>query len=319
MSKPALFTGVYRLDTTTIDKTLAHLYEHMLIMQFDEIVKQHGHSSYGWGWVGGETFDDVIFIEYGIYSSDIFDLLQEFMHSESKIDINSTDIALRQIEAEDRSVADVTDRQKLEDDLLRMNTLAWTDLEHDDSPAIINAETSTDKSDEQLLRLRPSAKSFRYITYTFELGSLTPDEAALASRLVPFMHDIGTEVLSGIGAYRYRWSLLKRHNATGTFVCGAIHCIHRGKHTKDIQAQLTEAVRAFTTTGHEKEFMIFFDSFLAVPNWHYFPIDFYREACILTSKRHIVSLSTPENIQSIFDKITVKVTPTAKHHWDIIN
>ena len=222
MTKTTLHTGFYRLDTKSIDMAIAHLYEHMLIMQFAEVMKQHGHSNYGWGWLDGETFDDVVFLEYGIYSTEILELLQEFMCSSSKIDINSIDIAIRQIEAEDRSIANIPSRTTLINKLRAIDSLPWTDLETDDSAASINTEIYDNEQVSLLLHLRPSAKDFRHITYTLTLGSLAPDEAALACRLLPLMHDICTDELTGMGAYRNRWTLLKRHNPTDSFVCCAI-------------------------------------------------------------------------------------------------
>lgn len=60
--------NTYHIFTKDIDFDVAHLYEHMLIDSFNILLENRDRSKYLNGWVDGETFPEIIYIETGFYN-----------------------------------------------------------------------------------------------------------------------------------------------------------------------------------------------------------------------------------------------------------
>ena len=312
----SLHTGLYRLDTHDFDQNTAHLYEHLLINAFYRHAEASGISMKALGWVGGETFDRHMFIEYGLYSNEPAILLDEFLQHSSRINLDDLAVCLKQIAAEDRSTVTVPNNDTLHAALTKLDALRFINLDKDTGPARM---TQSHSEHEQIkaITLRRNAKAFRDYTVIFELGDLTPDQLALACRLSPILHDASAQVAHSLGAYERRSTLVMKHSAEEPPILVGIFTLPKNITTiRNIKQMIIDAITELHCTEKDASALNrYFNVFAYSPDYHYMPVSYYKYTGVLTSRARIAALATTENINTIFDSIAVHVLPTTPKHW----
>lgn len=74
-----LCTGYYHLNTTGFEHEVAHVYEHMLVMTAHRRLAAAGVGNLLAGWVAGETFPRMMFIDYTLYTAQAEQVLAAYM------------------------------------------------------------------------------------------------------------------------------------------------------------------------------------------------------------------------------------------------
>ena len=99
-----LCTGYYHLNTTGFEHEVAHLYEHMLVMTAHRRLAAAGVGNLLAGWVAGETFPRMMFIDYTLYTAQAEQVLAAYMAGPNRIDWDLLDQELQRVQTEARSV-----------------------------------------------------------------------------------------------------------------------------------------------------------------------------------------------------------------------
>lgn len=309
-------TGIYRLPVLATEFEIAHLYEHLLLRQFCQLLKQNNQPLCLSGWVNGETFEEYIFIDYGLYSPKTEHLLDEFLRTENKFNPADIDEELRVLQAENKAFLSVTSREQLLSQLHQLDKRQWANLAKDMSPAVMDSELKQQKP--AILTLQPNAHSYRNVSVVFGVENITADELALFSRLTPIIYDIITHALrTKFYAYDRHFQFATRSRRHQAALGLAIFTVQRGAlQQKPAQLAITQALAEFKPANHAKALSHYFEAFATTPNWHYFPVDYYRSSGVVVSRPYIRSLGTPQNVEDLFSRLKVKVTPTRPGHWD---
>jgi|GEM_PF-4925291 hypothetical protein len=99
-----LCTGYYHLNTTGVEHEVAHVYEHMLVMTAHRRLAAAGVGNLLAGWVAGETFPRMMFIDYTLYTAQAEQVLAAYMAGPNRIDWDLLDQELQRVQTEARSV-----------------------------------------------------------------------------------------------------------------------------------------------------------------------------------------------------------------------
>ncbi len=308
-------TGLYRLQDPSMDWGVAHLYEHLLIQSFRDHVAANGYSPYLYGWVSGETFEGMLFVEYGFYSADIEELFKSFMQRTSRVDLDMLDNEIRRIEAEDMVSIEVEDMVHLRQLLQDMDDAEFTNAEK-----VGTIEQAEDIEDSRsILKERRAKKSFRQVTVAVGLPSANLEEKAIFTRLTPIIFDALNKVLFSAGMYENEVSWPAYNKPHHAMLAHAIYTIRKGTETdSEIKVIAERAVSNIRLQGHEKELAQYIDGFVSTPNWHTFPIDYFRHTGLIVSRADIAALFTIENVERVLDKLKVDVLATSQEHFDAV-
>lgn len=308
-------TGLYRLQNPSMDWGVAHLYEHLLIQSFRNHVTASGYSPYLYGWVSGETFEGMLFIEYGFYSTDIEELFRSFMQHTPRIDLDMLDNEIRRIEAEDMVSVEVEDRMHIRQLLQDMDNAEFTNTEEKG----IIAQAEDIEESRSILKERRSKKLFRQVTVAVGLPSTSLEEKVIFTRLTPIIFDALNESLFNVGMYENEVSWPVYNKPHDAMLAHAIYTIRKGAEANsEIKAIAKRAIAKIQLHGHEKELAQYIDGFVSTPNWHTFPIDFFRHTGLIVSRADIAALFTIENVERVLNKLKVDVLATSQEHFDAV-
>jgi|GEM_PF-3050998 len=309
-------TGLYRLQTQNIDWGVAHLYEHLLIRSFHELVSKKGYSPYLYGWVGGETFQDVMFVEYGFYNPDIERLFIDFMDGHHRINLDSLDNEITRLEAEDNVIITVKDKKQLERVLNDMDKAIFIRV---DANSDIEQLPELRKGNSLMLQERRSKKSFKQVTIAVGLPDASLEDKALFLRLTPIIFDAMNERLFNLGAYENEASWPVCNTPHSAMLAHAIYTVKRGAiSNNELTAIAKEALRGISLRSHEHELGYYASGFVDTPNWHTFPVDYFRYTGILVSKDQIAKLLTVPNVENILQRLKVHTLPTTQEHFEYV-
>lgn len=309
-----LRTGLYRLHDPNMDWGAAHLYEHLLIQSFHDVVVANGYSPYLYGWVGGETFEGVMFIEYGFYNPDIEKLFVKFIQQTPRVDLAMLKNEILRAEAEDMVLIDVSDFEQLTLRLESMDKAKFIDVETDSDIEQINSISGA----QSVIREKRSKKSFRQVTVAVGLPSGSLEDKVLFTRLTPIIFDAINARLFNEGMYQNEvsWPVYNRpHDA---MLSHAIYTVKKSTATnKDVRLAAEEALAGVQIKNHEKELEYYIQGFMITPNWHTFPIDYFRYAGLFASRKRIGQLFTPENVERVISNLKVDVVHTVPDHFSV--
>lgn len=318
MSKQ-IHTGIYHIPLDGIDFDVAHIYEHLIIQTFRRSLRDLGFSQYLFGWVNGETFHDVLFIEYGIYNPKIEKAFKKFMSKPQRINFEYLDNELVRIQAEEMRTIDALDKDALIEQLRHLDNEPF--LDHDHNIETVFTQRPTDHAPSEIISMHNSKSDFKDITVMLGAQNMTAEEKLAYLRFAPILHEVIDDCLFALGAYAANssWAIDKpTHNG---MLIAAIHTIRRGSYTnKQVEQGLLDSLSALKTDlqNHPKELRHYIDGFVTTPNWNSFPIDYYRHTGIITSKKNIAKSFTPAILNTLIPKIKVSVSNTSQNDWNLM-
>lgn len=302
-----LRTGTFLLEINEADFEVAHLYEHLLIQSFKGRLKKLGLSPYLYGWVSGETFPGVMFIEYGLYSEEVEKIFLDHISTPHRIDMKLLDIELLRIQAESRSVMGTYDKALVMKQLNLLDAASFANAADILNVRIIPPVTRS----QDALTLRRSKKDFRDMTITIGVARASEEEMALFFRLIPLLADAVNDVLFDKGLYEQEVSWPIRNVIHNSILFYSLYSIKRNtSNNTEIQRLVRKAIQSIDIASHIGELNAYKAGFLTTPNWHTFPIDYYRHTQVLTSRNFVAEQLTAHKIASIIKKVEVRVSPT---------
>lgn len=218
-------------------------------------------------------------------------------------------------EAEDTVLIDVSNFERLKLQLESMDKAKLTDVEAENSIEQFNSSQEA----QSIISEKRSKKSFRQVTVAVGLPSASLEDKVLFTRLTPIIFDAIDATLFNKGMYQNEvsWPVYNRpHDA---MLSHAIYTVKKSTVTnRDIKLAAEEALTSVQLKNHEKELRQYSDGFTTTPNWHTFPIDYFRYAGLLTSRKSIGQLFTTKNVERVIGSLEVDVVPTVPDHFNVV-
>ncbi len=312
-----LHTGLYILDIRAYNFDVAHLYEHLLIRAFQDTLSAQGYPPVLAGWIGGETFRDAMFIDYGLYDERAEKILQDFISSTPRISLDDLPAELARIEVEES--AEITiELPAVQDMLAKIDTEIFTkDVPNINFTPYTEFEVHHVQPD--ILKLHKAKAKFRDVTIKIRLSNPTTDQLTTLLRMSPLIHDVTSQVLQReYGSYEQATSWARRPRLSRDATLTAIHSVRRkGATLRDIKKVLPQIPEQLqdNLTRHKSALDHYREAFLSTPNWNSFPIDYHRYAGLVTTKQNIAAHLTYENMLDILNNLSFAVHETNDEDW----
>ena len=301
-----LKNGLIYKEFSGIDPEVAHLYEHIFIIGFDNYLKQQNLLPSLKGWLGGRTFNDILFIDYGFYSQTYLDAFKSYSTKPIELTNKEINFALSCISCESKIKTKVKNNKSLLNQLNRLHSTKFTEQEESKKSKFINEQILNPN----LLPLElEESKVSKYKEYNLailtKLNNINESTAIL--RLFPILQDIVEESISDIPHYNQSQSdITYNHEKSMASVSLKIFL----DKSEDIN-ELTNTINHHFVNYNSAQLCSFMpdfvDSLTKVPTWKYLPLDYYEATGILTSNKLIADSLLDNNIVNNILKNT-KVT-----------
>jgi hypothetical protein len=308
MTTTQVKSGNYSLDIRGFDSDVAHLYEHLLIVSFKQLVEQRGFSPYSYGWVSGDTFADMMYIEYGFYKSEVEELFKSFIARTKRIDMSLLDIEIERLQAEDKAVFLDSPKAEIQKQLDDLDKLHFRDNSELHEPLFLTDIPGDFRS--EVFKTKRASKSFRKVAVIVGSNQLSKIEQLAFLRFSPIIQNAVDNCMQSIGAYETcsSWPITK-NNEKGIWEL-TIHTIRRGKYTSRQITHFVESELVKLANDIEQrptDLQAFIDGFMTVPVWDHFSTGYYRWTGIAASKKSIYEAFRPEVILPLLNKLKVTV------------
>lgn len=311
-----LHTRLYCLDTRNIDHEAAHLYEHLLIWSFSGLLKDRSIPTFLSGWVSGQTFEEIMFIEAGLYLESAAKLFDNYMKTADRIDWSLLDRGIDSIQAEYKAEATSINYDLLQRELQLLDSSRFSSFDTI-NPAYHPAKPREQKNTNVII-LRPAKRKFRDLTIQFGADSLSETEKLAFLRTAPLIRHYIDSVLLLLGAHQSEWSHIVDRPNNGLMGFD-IYTIKKGVTTTHaLQEQLTEHLHELLeeVTTHSHALRKYATAFQYESRWEDFPIQSFRWSGIAAPRTHIARALTRENVVLLLEKLQFKVGPTIAEHWN---
>ena len=290
-----LSAKTFHLDTQDFDWDTAHLFEHLLIQGFYDMLPAHGYKPELIGWIDGDTFKDIIFIDSGFYEPEVAKLFDDYLMNLPEFTESLINKIVPGIECEGRSLAEITDMAECLSQLKALGKRKWCAPidEGDDKPHVI--------------KLKKSSKDFGDVRLMVSSGKLTESEQKLFLRAQAIIFDITTHhirkhfaayILDSTGV-----NSLKR----GYYGFGIELVTKKSIDTEDIRAAAADHIKKYPVDEGFSQIKAHFDVFATEAWLQNAPVDYYRNAGIVTTNREIADLATVEDFEGLMSKLEVTI------------
>lgn len=332
-----LCTGYYHLNTTGVEHEVAHLYEHMLVMTAHRRLAAAGVGNLLAGWVAGETFPRMMFIDYTLYMAQAEQVLAAYMAGPNRIDWDLLDQELQRVQTEARSVitnqaiADPTspDRARLTRALQKLDRRPF--YRYDDAaqgtagdeftPTYHAHLAGSNHAATPLLPMRPARQRYRDVAVRFGARGLPLQEKLAFLRLKPLIGSWLDSQLEPHGA-SLRGSSTPFDHLSSALAAVAIYTLPRtGLRLASLQRHLARSLPALAQelTAHPSNLAAYRDCFAHDPEWRDAPKEYYRAAGLLATRQAIARALTPGNIHTLLGKLQLEVRPATQADWDYLD
>lgn len=279
---------------------VAHLYEHMFFENFYNLVRQRGIDPGVIGYMGGETFQDIIFVSVGFYNKAIAEMYEAYV-AKNRVDHTFLAIGIGGCEAEERVTFVINDQQALERELQVFDQLPWVEVSELAPQYIIDHEDDADG----VIAIRKSAERFRDVHMVMYLESPTRHEAAVWLRLSIVMDDVMIRAMRNIYPSYAPDSepTMRKGNRVARIM---EHRFERQVTLKQIRQSMQEILENFDTATNMPYILEHMDMFGGHALWADMAITHYKYTGYLVGNNKIAELATPQMIEHIIKKIQVK-------------
>lgn len=287
----------------------------MLVARFFKLLVEHGYSRYTYGWIGGDTFPEICFLEYGFYNSEVEKLFHSFMNSSPRISIDDLEAELSIIETEEKSIITIN-RPSTIKQLKKLDSEPFILIggAKDLKPLNIRGCNATAKVSQ--LSIKRAKKCFRDISIAATYINPTDEEIIVCQRINTIIHDIIDSTVHGLGLYELESSMSQYNELENSVTIFGIYSLKRKTVSlSTIREAVIKSLREFTLANHEKELESYINAFVNTETWHYFPVDYFKYSGIIASRAQIAKVLTRNNIEKIISKLHIDVVETKDSHW----
>ena len=183
-------------DCSENDYEVAHLFEHLIVNRIILAIKMSGYQ-FGYGRVGGETFEDgPVSIQLNLYEKGLYELSRDILLDTQKDSFTTSEIkkAIRQLEAEEisRAVYKLSDIKK---ELLVISDLPWREKKKFKKPEPVPRHDATKK---WLIEFIRDPNSFYNINFWLRLGEKSYKNDISGAVIFFLMHNLFIEFINDL-------------------------------------------------------------------------------------------------------------------------
>lgn len=309
-----LHTGVLHLDTTKFDNNTAHLYEHLIIAQFQVLFLQNYKVVTPYGWLNGETYAQRMFIDFGFYDADVEKLFFKYIEGGHAFTPDEINAQLSQLEAESRARMQIADMDKLMSELAEIDKIGFTNLDVIKVPVI---DSDTPACDKSLIAEIPAEDDFTDHTVSVGLIDPTDDDSLAFLRILPIVYDLMHYTAHSVGGYGDNTSGPRR-NKRGAMGAVAIYTFGTKKFSAPQYKKLLQRqFREYAKADLDGTIVPYLNGFTRTSTWSSMPLDYYKTTGILASRELIAGKITSETISDIISRLDIEITKTTDDHRHI--
>jgi hypothetical protein len=305
-----LKNGLIYKEFSGIDPEVAHLYEHIFIIGFDNYLKQQNLLPSLKGWLGGRTFNDILFVDYGFYSQTYLDAFKSYSTKPIELTNKEINFALSCISCESKIKTKVKNNKSLLNQLNRLHSTKFTEQEESKKSKFINEQILNPN----LLPLElEKSKVSQYKEYNLailtKLNNINESTAIL--RLFPILQDIVEESISDIPHYNQSQSDITYNHEKSMASVSLKIILDKSEDINELTNTINHHFVNYNSAQLCSFMPDFVDSLTKVPTWKYLPLDYYEATGILTSNKLIAeSLLDNKIVKNILKNTKVtSVTP----------
>lgn len=296
-------------DSSNTCQEVAHLYEHWFIASFHKFAENKlGLISGTFGYTGGETYNNIVFIEMWFYHKRVAELFEHFAARET-LDKELLDVCIRQCAAEDREIWSVKDSSELTKQLAQLKTSPWVEV---DGIAPYEYDDTDSTKQPCPITNRKSASSYKAVTISLNLKQATIDEKAVFLRFAVIAHDIVSNYIQLRGWYRLN-TLSARDSRYGMYSVVGVSLPKSDSTSKQVKQAVEKLLGTFDVAANMPYIRAHFEEFVKQPTWKGRPRDDLHHSNVIVGNSRIARLATQGLIQRIISKldVTVKSVPFA--------
>lgn len=297
-----MFAFVIAKDTTPFPKEVAHLYEHWFIASFFSYVERELRVDRGTiGYMGGENFTNMTFIEAWFYDKAAADLFQRFVERET-LEKDLLQTCIQQCASESRELWTIQDQPLLHD---YFQSLQKTNWQYDTNLAPF--EYSDTSHDAKLpITITKAASSYRLITILVNLAHGSLEEKALLMRFYVVLSDIIGRHIQQYGWYELD-TLSPRENADGMYFISSVSLPRGAMKNTDIAKDILKCIRTFDVSLNMPYITAHFTQFANEQLWKGRIRGDLHDISIVATNAYIAKLATQENIENLLQKVTLHI------------
>lgn len=314
-------TGLYYInatDTIDVPGDIAHVYEHLFIESFYKFMIKNNTSPELEGGLVGEVVGGIIFLEYLLYNDKTEDLLKEYITLNHKVDKTLLESSIKTVESENYKP-------------LKFNKDEFNKwIEILDSRETVNVDEMPEALDLRKVALKhkkekestdEQIKMFRERTIRFGMQFKNIEQHTAMMRLTPLINNVVMDELTMLGAYSRGMGYANRKmNLPDVDLLTLIVTISKDVPSAHIKHVVKTGLNKLKNAikQHPEMVKAYIDCFEAMPNWHSYPVDYFKHTAILTSRKLINKNFTPENLLEILDTLEFEVKITKDSDYDEI-
>lgn len=299
-----MITYAYIKHINTVTQNVGHLYEHLFIESFYAYVVEKLHIDPSViGYIGGETFENVMFIEAWFYNDKIAKLFQRFIKKE-RLDFKLLSLSVSQVCAEDRVEWSILNKAELETQIKKVSGDTWNLVEN------LDVFEYKDTLTKQILPIEIIHKASDYkailITAYMTVSDLSLKERALFLRLSVIVQELIESEIRALGFYEHN---SHSPQELGEYLVSKIGAVRPrlGISNKELENIIEKHLRTFDWSNNKQYIKSHFNEYSKQQFWKADPRDQFKHVNVIAGNKTVKSLATKENILGIFHKIEVRV------------
>ncbi|HMM62018.1 MAG TPA: hypothetical protein PKC86_00480 [Candidatus Saccharibacteria bacterium] len=290
--------------TNTITQSVAHLYEHLFVESFYVYATEKLNIDPSIiGYIGGETFENVVFMEAWFYDDRIARLFQRFIKHE-KLNFKFFDLVISQVSSEDRVEWNILNKKSLKTQLATISDIKWNPVE--DLGVFEYSEKAIKKISP--IEIKPNAPKYKslLITAYVSVKDLSLNERALFLRLSTIVQDVVGSDIRALGFYEQ--SSHPPQELGEYLVCKVgVTGLRVGVSNETLQNIIEKHLQSFDWKKNKSYIKSHFSEYSKQPLWNAHPRDHLKHVSVIAGNKTVKLLATQKNILSIFNKIQIRV------------
>lgn len=292
-------TRLHKLDIQDIEQNVAHIFEHIVIHGFRQFLTKNGLNSDLFGWIDGETFEDLIFIRGGFYRSSTAELFDTYIKTNHLYTDSEILHAIKVVENEDK-ISLSYNIDELRKEIVHLSNRSWGQV------------NNNNKRNNKFLLSQIDGDTFNDVTLSIYAYNLSQSEKKLFLRTRTILIDIINNFLyDQISAYTRGSSSLYIEKELSGYI--SIYTINdKDLDIKKIQKDCKKQLSLFNVHEYYHDIYEQFTTSADEQLLQFAPLDYYRETGLITTNDEIMKLATESNISSLISKIDVVVRNTIK-------
>jgi hypothetical protein len=301
-----LSTAIFFKDIRGYDYGVAHLYEHILVRGFRDILKDNGTIDGIWGWISGETFPEMMFISAGFYDDRVRKQFLVYINSSMTFDTAVIKQEIERIEAEDDANINYN-IDEIIDKLRDIDSDKFVSLGQQKDVIIHVTETKKTTKSKYLIA-KNSKQDFQNFSIKIGVKNPTELEKEIFLRLNILAGDVVARIVDSLSGYGYFRTGPIYNIKDEDFIYELLEqTIRKDKYNeKKIHREITSHLRAIDFKDQKVALDKYIKGYYEKTSCD-IPIEYFRTTGIVTSKYHIYKLFTPENVQKAWGKLEVKI------------